>query len=337
MKYLPFTQIIKDTVQGYKQDNIGTYAASVSYFTTISLVPILIFSLLIIGLFYSPNVAESQLVRQTNTVIGSQGAETIKQILSNVRAPGGGIFPFVFGIVLLIWSGSRIFAQLETALNNIWQVKSKESVGMLQKIKDKFFTFSMVGVVAFLLLISLVATVVISLLTSTLSTVLPIPGFALDLGNLIIPYLMITVMFAIVFKVLPDVIIPWKIIWIGAAFTSLLFTIAKTFIGLYLANSSIGSAYGAASSIILLLIWVFFSSQIFFIGAEFMKSYARNTEVSIRPKEEAIHYEISITEDKKRTSLLAKTLGFFAVGMFLEVIGKEKQNKVSDIIGSLRR
>lgn len=320
--------LLKEIASNYKKDNIPTFAASVAYYTAFSFIPIIVFSLVIISFFYNPDEAQSQIVTQTRQIVGSNEAQTIEEILVNVRTPDGGIVQVLFGVVLLIWSGSSVFTQLEIALNSIFRVKTKDKLGIGEVIKNRFLTFSLVGVIAFLLLVSLVATIVITFITTNIQSILPFPRFIVELINIILPFVLITILFAIIFRLLPDVIIPKKVLWIGSVLTSFLFTIGKTLIGFYLGTTSPGGAYGASAIIIVLLLWVFYSSQIFFIGAEFMKAYAKLTHKKIIPKSQAVKFEITPLTNEKNPTFLAKVLGYFAAALVAEKFGDKLKKKV---------
>jgi membrane protein len=209
-------------------------------------------------------------------------------MLVNFHRPDTGILATIIGLVTLLLGAAGLFGQLQDALDTIWEVAPKPGQGILAIIRQRFISFTMVLGIGFLLLVSLVISAGVSALGSFISTRVAPPEFLLQIVNFVISLGITTLLFAVIYKVLPDVEIDWRDVWMGAAFTALLFNVGKLLIGLYLGNSTIGSAYGAAGSFVVLLIWIFYSAQILLFGAEFTQVYARRYGSRIQPSKNAV-------------------------------------------------
>jgi membrane protein len=220
----------------------------------------------------------TQILSQLQSLVGAEGAEFVAGLMTNTGSPGEGILALVIGILTLLFGALGVFNELHNSLNIIWNVRVEKPKGFLQSLKkvllDRLLSFSMILGIGFLLLVSLVVTAGLSAAQETLGEAFPIPEFLLQIVNLVISVGVITVLFALIYKFLPDVRIAWRDVWMGAFVTSLLFSLGKTLIGLYLGNSAVGSTFGAAGSLVLLLLWIYYSAQILFFGAEFTQVYA---------------------------------------------------------------
>ncbi len=282
-------EIIRQTVKEYSEDNVARLAAALSYYTIFSIAPLLVIVIFIAGLWFSQQSAQEQIVAQIEQLTGSQAAaQAITEMIAGAQVNGTGIVATVIGIATLIFGATGVFVQLEDALNTIWEVKEAPGRGIMAVIKDRFLSFTMILGIGFLLLVSLVVSAALSGLGEALSETLPGGGILWQIVNLAISFGVITLLFAMIFKVLPDVKIAWSDVWLGAAVTALLFTIGKWAIGLYLGTSGVSSAYGAAGSLIVILLWVYYSAQILLIGAEFTQVYARRFGKEIVPEEGAV-------------------------------------------------
>ncbi|UBF25383.1 YihY/virulence factor BrkB family protein [Kovacikia minuta CCNUW1] len=288
MRLKRIVRLLKETVTEWNEDNVPMFAAALAYYTIFSLAPLLLIAIAIAGFFLGEEAARGEIVRQIQDLIGREGAEAIQTMIQNTQKPGsGGILATVAGIVLLFLGASGVFGQLQTALNAIWEVKPKPGRSIKSFLQSRFLSFAMVLVIGFLLLVSLVLSTVLAAIGTFFNNLLP--GFSMLGGvlNFGISFAVITLLFAALYKFLPDVEIPWKNLWVGAGVTSLLFTIGKALIGLYLGSSSVSSTYGAAGSIVVLLIWVFYSAQILLFGAEFTQVYSKYRGTPIRPSKHA--------------------------------------------------
>lgn len=280
--------LLKATIVEWNEDKVPLFAAALAYYTVFSLAPLLLIVISIVGLVFGEEAARGEIVGQIQGVIGKEGAEAIQAMIQNTqKSESGGILASVIGVVTLLLGASGVFGQIQDALNTIWEVKPKPKRSLKSFLKDRFLSFAMVLVIGFLLLVSLVLSAVFVAISNFFNTALP--GFAIfgEALNFLVSFGVITLLFASIYKFLPDVIVRWKNLWTGSIITAFLFTIGKFLIGLYLGNSSIGSTYGAAGSIVVILIWVFYSAQILLIGAEFTQVYSKYRGTPILPSKYA--------------------------------------------------
>jgi membrane protein len=293
MQTAEMAELIKETFREWSEDKAVRLAAALAYYTVVALAPLLIIILAIAGLFFGRDAAQGQIVAQINSLVGEQSGEAIQGIIANASQPKSGIIASIFGIAALLFGASGVFGELQEGLNTVWEVQPKPGRGIAGIIKDRFLSLTMVFGVGFLLLVSLVLSAGLSALGEYLKGLLPLPEVILQGLNFIISFVVISLLFAMLFKVLPDAKIAWNDVWIGAVITALLFTVGKFLLGLYIGRSSVGSAYGAAGSLIVILIWIYYSSQILFLGAEFTKVYANKYGSLIQPDEDAM----AVTEE----------------------------------------
>ena len=216
-------------------------------------------------------------------MLGDEGAKAVNEIIVAAQRPGKGLLASVVGLIVLLFAGSGVFGELQDGLNTIWEVAPKVGRGVWGTIQDRFLSFAMVLGTGFLLLVSLVLSAALSAIGKWSASILPGPDSVFQVANQGISLAVVTILFAMIFKVLPDVEIRWRDVWIGAVATALLFTIGKFVLGLYLGRAAVGSAYGAAGSLVVVLVWVYYSAQILYLGAEFTQSYARMYGSRIRP------------------------------------------------------
>ncbi|HEX5688735.1 MAG TPA: YihY/virulence factor BrkB family protein [Roseiflexaceae bacterium] len=289
-------ELLKETFTDWNEDKAPRLAAALSYYALFAIAPLLVIVIAIAGFFFGREAASGAIVGQIQGLVGEQSAQTIQEMVANAAAnPSGGIIATVIGIVTLLFGALGVFGQLQDALNTIWEVQPKPNRGWLEMLKDRLAPFTMVLGIAFLLLTSLVISAALSALGKFFGGVFP--GYALlgQIINFIISFAVITLLFAMMYKYLPDVKIAWSDVWIGAAFTALLFTIGRLLIGIYLGRSSTASTYGAAGSLVIVLLWVYYSAQILFMGAEFTQVYAKKYGTQIEPAENAM----PITEEAR--------------------------------------
>jgi membrane protein len=289
------TGLIKETFGDWSEDKAVRLAAALSYYTVVALAPLLVIIIAIAGLVFGREAAEGQIVAQIGSLVGQQSAEAIQGIIANASQPKSGIIASLLGIATLLFGASGVFGQLQDGLNTVWEVQPKPGRGLLGIIKDRFLSLTMVFGVGFLLLVSLVLSAALSALGGYVNRLLPLPEVLLQGLNFITSLLVITLLFAMIFKVLPDAEIAWGDVWIGAAITAMLFAVGKLLLGLYIGRSSVGSAYGAAGSLIVILVWIYYSTQILFLGAEFTQVYANRYGSLIKPDEDAV----AVTEEAR--------------------------------------
>lgn len=272
-----FFTLIKETVLGWWDDKAPRLGAALAYYTSLSLAPLLVLAIGVAGLVFGDEAAQGQLVSQMEDMVGPEGAQMIETLVAKAREPSTSILATVLGLFTLLIGATGVFGQLQEALNDIFGVEQKASGGVVQLLKDRFLSLAMVLGVGFLLLVSLILSAILAALTKWVGGAIPQLAGAMQFGNLAVSLIVVTLLFAMIFKWLPDVELRWRDVWLGAAVTAVLFTIGKFAIGMYLGRTSIGSAYGAAGSFVVLLIWVYYSAQILFLGAEFVKVYVRHT------------------------------------------------------------
>jgi membrane protein len=224
---------------------------------------------------------------QISSLVGEQSAAAIKDMIQRAEQPSTGLVATVVAVVTLLFGASGVFGQLQDALNTVWGVEPKEGRGVWGFIKDRFLSFVAVVGTGFLLLVSLVLSSALAALGKWFSGVLPLPEAVLQALNFMVSFVVITGLFALIFKVLPDARVAWRDVWVGAALTAALFTIGKFAIGLYLGKSNVASAYGAAGSLVIVLVWVYYSAQILLYGAEFTQVYANRLGERIVPAPDA--------------------------------------------------
>jgi len=264
-------ELLKFSVTQWLKDQPFQMASSLAYYTIFSLAPLLIIVIAIAGFAFGKQAAEQQIFGRIERTIGQQGAEAIQGLIQNASSqPETGIISAVLGFVVLLFGAGGVVGQLQASLNTIWGVVPKPGQGLWHFIHQRFMSFAMILGIGFLLLVSLIVNAAVTSLAKLIGNFIVL-AYALDL---LISFLFITALFAMIYKFLPDVQIRWRDVWIGAALTSLLFSIGEFLIGLYLGHSTMTSSYGAAGSLITILLWVYYSSLIFFLGAEFTHVYA---------------------------------------------------------------
>ena len=244
-------------------------AAAFAFYTILSLAPLVILVIAIVALIFGHSTAQNQLLGQVENMIGHQGSEAVKGMIEHAQKPVSGTFAFIIGVMTLLFGASGVFGELRSALNKMWDVKPDKEGAVWVTIKQRFFSFGMVLAVGFLLLVSLMISAALAALGKFLGGFLPMLEFVLSAINLVVSLAGIAVLFALIFRYVPETKIAWKDVWIGATVTALLFIIGKFLIGLYLGNAAVGSAYGAAGSLVVVIVWVYYSAMIFLFGAEF--------------------------------------------------------------------
>ncbi len=289
MKIKTVLDLLKETVSEWSKDKASRLAAALAYYTVFSLAPLLIIVIAIAGSVFGEEAARGEIVGQIQGLVGRDGAKVIETAIENANKPDTGSIASIISIIVLLFGASGIFAELQDALNTVWEVQPKPERGLINVIRSRFLSFSMVLGVGFLLLVSLVTSAALAATVNFFGHLLP-PGldFFWQLVNFIFAFGVTTVLFGLIYKVLPDVKIGWSDVWIGAAITSLLFSIGRYLLGQYLGNSSFSSTYGAAGSLVVVLAWVYYAAQILFFGAEFTQVYARRYGSQIVPDDNAM-------------------------------------------------
>jgi membrane protein len=279
--------MLKQTVSDWLADKAPRLGAALAYYTVFSLAPLLVIALAIAGMFMGAQAVQGELHTQLQSMLGDDGARAVEEMVAAASKPKEGTLATVIGVVVLLFGASGVFGQLQDSLNTIWEVEPKPR-GVWGTIKDRFFSFAMVLGTGFLLLVSLVVSAAVNLIGGWMSSILPLPEAVLHVLNLVASFAVVTLLFAAIFKVLPDAVIEWKDVWVGAMATAVLFVIGKSLLGMYLGRGSVASAYGAVGSLVVVLLWVYYSAQIVFFGAEFTQVYARARGSQIKPAADAV-------------------------------------------------
>jgi len=276
--------LLKETFNGFINDNGIKLSAALSYYTVFSLPPLMIIIMSLSGIFFGPDAVKGEIFGQINGLVGSDAAMQIQETLRKVELSNSSSFAQTFGIIILLIGASGVFAEIQDSINYIWGIKAKPKRGVIKYLYNRLMSFSMIGSVGFLLLVGLIVNSIIAILSKRLAIIFPHDTIYLfNVVNTLVIFSIITLLFIIIFKTLPDGKIAFRDCFIGASFTAFLFMIGKFVIGFYLGRYNIASVYGAAGSIILILVWVYYSAIILYFGAEFTKVYARTHGQKIIP------------------------------------------------------
>ena len=271
IKDLP--KLLADSVSQFIDDKGLKMAAALSYYTAFSIGPMLLIVISFVGLFFGEDNARVEIVGQANSLIGTDGANMLNTIIKGASNPSTGILAAVISVILLIFGAVSVFIELQESLNIIWGVKLKPGRGLRNFIRTRIVSFSMVIASSFILMVSLIADSLLTLINKYMGSLFPSIIPMAEIYNYVASFIIITLLFALIFKYLPNVRIAWKYVWIGATVTSFLFFIGKYLIGLYLGRSSYSSSYGAAASLIVLFVWIYYSGVILYLGAEITYVY----------------------------------------------------------------
>lgn len=290
--------MLKETFQEWKEDDAPQLAAALSYYTIFSLGPLMLIVVSVAGLVFGDAAAQDQVFQQVRSVMGENAAEAIRSMMEGRSQGNAGLWGTIIGIVLLLISASGVFGQLQKALNEVWEVAPRPDLGIWGTVKARFLSMTMVLGLGFLLLVSLLLSTALSSLQEFMQGQFPGSQLLWQLAGFAVSLAVMVGLFAAIFKVLPDAEIKWSDVWVGAATTAVLFEAGKWLISLYLANSSMVSNFGAGGSLVVVLVWVYFSSMLLFFGAEFTQVYARRKGRSIRPSEHAVR----VVQEKRQVA-----------------------------------
>jgi membrane protein len=288
--------LVRETFVQWQDDDASRLAASLALYTLLSIAPIVVVSIAVAGLVFGDDAARGQLSEQVGKVVGPQAGAAIEALVKNAREPKAGIIGSTVGILVLLFGASGVFGELQTALNQIWNVKVRPGRGWRGLLRDRFFSFTMVLGVAFLLLVSLVASAVLVTITTHFSHLIAWPWFW-QAFNVLVGLLISTLLFALIFKVVPDAKIGWRDVWVGALVTAVCFSLGKTVLAWYVGRSATVSPFGAAGSLVALTVWVYYSAQILFFGAEFAQVYATRFGTAIEPSDNAMRLHEAASGD----------------------------------------
>lgn len=279
-------KLLKETFSEWKEDKASRLAAALSYYTIFSLAPLLLVTITVVGFVMEPGDVKGELYAQIRDLVGEDGASMIETMVDNAAASDAKGIAAVVSVVTLLLGATGVFNALKDALNTIWNVQPAPGRGLAETLKDRLLSFSLIPAIGFLLLVSLIVDAVLAALSNSMSGVFlnDVWVQTIRVVSLVVSFGVITVLFAIIYKVLPDAQVAWRDVWIGAAVTALLFTLGRFAIGLYIGNSSTASAFGAAGSLIVILLWIYYAAQLLFFGAEFTQVYARRHGSKIVPE-----------------------------------------------------
>lgn len=290
MKHIRWVfNLLKNTTIAFSNDNAFKLSASLSYYTIFALGPLLIIVISLSAIVYGKEVVEGRLTDQLSHLLGPEAALQIQNILSNAQQTHATTLGAVIGFIVLFIGATGVFTEIQGSINFIWSVRAKPKKSWLKYLLNRLISFSLVVGLGFVLLVSLIINALLTLLSETLTRKFPhFPVGLFNLANSLIILTVITCLFAVIYKILPDAIIAWKDAWIGSIFTAAFFLLGKFLIGYYLGKSNLGVTYGTAASVVVILAWVYYSSLILYFGAEFTKVYALHSGEGIRPKETAV-------------------------------------------------
>lgn len=297
--------LLKDAALDWIDDQAPRLSAALAYYTIFSLAPLLIVVLAIVSAVWGDQsgTVQQQFMGEVAGLVGRDGADMIETMLDNASRPGGGsTLAAILGVAALLFGATGVFGQLQSALNQIWEVEPAPGRGLAGFVRTRLLSFGMILGVGFLLLVSLVVSALLSALDTFLTDLAPATHTLVYVLNLVVSLAIITGLFALIYRVLPDVKIAWRDVFVGAFVTALLFVLGKFAIGLYLGNSAAASTYGAAGSLVILLLWIYYSSMILFFGAEVTQIWARRYGTRIEPDEGAI-----LREDARKAPAEPKT------------------------------
>ncbi len=285
-KSISFYKLLKQVVAEFIDDNVIKYSAALAYYTVFSLAPMLIIMITICGAIFGQDAVEGQVYGEIKNVIGSPAALQIQETIKNIHLTKNSPLASVFSIVVLIIGGTGIFGEIQDSLNRIWGLKIKTAKAWWKLILNRILSFSLIISLGFVLVVSLILNALVAIIGNRLNNLLS------GIGKIFIPMIdnlvslgITTLIFAIIFKVLPDAKIKWKDIIVGALITAILFTLGKFIIGYYLVRSNMATIYGAAGSIIIIMLWAYYSSVILYLGAEFTKVFANTHGTKIQPSD----------------------------------------------------
>jgi len=284
--------IMKDTFVGFMNDKGLKLSASLSYYTVFSLAPLLLLIISLAGAFFGREASEGRIFEEINGLIGNEAAAQVQQIIRNLELSGKTTISVIIGAITLVIGATTVFGEIQDSINIIWKVKAKPKKGWLKLIKDRLLSGSIIVGLGFLLIVSLIINGMLMALNDILKSYFPdLTIILFNVINIVVSFLVISVLFGVIFKVLPDAKIAWKDVRAGAFFTACLFMLGRYLIGLYIETTAAGSPYGAAGSIIIILLWVYYTAAILYFGAEFTRVYADFIGKRIKPAEYAVYVE----------------------------------------------
>ncbi|MGQ2984806.1 YihY/virulence factor BrkB family protein [Flavobacterium sp.] len=284
--------ILIDTFKGFMNDKGLKLSASLSYYTVFSMAPLLLLIISLAGAFFGREASEGRIFDEINGLIGSQAALQVQQIIQNLELSGKTTMSVIIGAITLVIGATTVFGEIQDSINMIWKVKAKPKRGWVKLIKDRLLSGSIIVGLGFLLIVSLIVNGALLAVSDLLKARFPdLTIVLINAANLVISFIVITILFGVIFKVLPDAKIGWRHVRAGAFFTACLFLLGRYVIGLYIETTAAGSPYGAAGSLIIILLWVYYTAAILYFGAEFTRAYTSFKGAKIEPAEFAVYVE----------------------------------------------
>ena len=281
--------LLRDSFSGFGQDNVTKLSGSLAYYTVFSLGPLLVVIISLCGIFLGREAVEGKIFSTLDQFVGHDTALQLQQIIKNAFVGGKGTLAAIIGIITLLIGATTVFGDIQDSINRIWGLKPKPKKSWLKMLQNRFMSFSIIVSLGFLLLVSLGVSAIIEALSNRLKAAYPdVTVVVFYVVDLVLTLIVTTLIFAVIFKVLPDAKIKWKDVMAGAIATALLFMLGKFGISFYISKSNVGTTYGAAGSLVILLLWVYYSAIILYFGAEFTKSYALKYGDEIHPSEYAV-------------------------------------------------
>jgi len=288
--------------KGFVEDRVMKLSAALAYYTIFSLSPLIIIVIASASLIYSQDAIENKLFSQINKIVGHDAAVQIQGFVANASVSGKSSFALVIGVIVLVLGATAVFTEIQDSINLIWKVRAVPKTGWKKLITNRLLSFSLIVSLGFLLLVSLVVNSLVLSLGNKITEFIPeissTTTIIIQIVNNVLTFAVVTGVFSVIFKVLPDVILKWKSAIVGAAFTALLFGLGKYLIGLYLSKSNPGLIFGSAGSIIIILVWIYYTSIILYFGAEFTQAFAEKHDTSIAPTKYAVHLKTVVVEKK---------------------------------------
>ncbi|MDP9170708.1 MAG: YihY/virulence factor BrkB family protein [Acidobacteriota bacterium] len=275
MSLAKLRSIFTCTFTRWNEHEAPRLGAALAFYTILSLAPLVIIVTALVALAFGHTTAQDAVISQVKSMVGEEGGAAVQTMIEHAQKPATGVVASLVGVITLLFGASGVFGELRAALDKIWEVKDPNASGLWGLIRERVFSFGMVLGIGFLLLVSLFVSAALATAGKFFGGILPLPEFALSAINFLVSLAGIAVCFALIFKYVPQARVEWKDVRLGAFVTALLFTIGKSLIGLYLGKAAVGSAYGAAGSVVVVIVWVYYSAMIFFFGAEFTHSLAR--------------------------------------------------------------
>jgi len=311
MKMARTWKLVTGSISAWSNENAFEWGAALAYYTAFSIAPLLIIALGIVGLFYKGD-SLSYIHTEIASLVGENAANAITSAIHSARSSNHGLAASIVGVILLLIGASSVFAELQTALNRVWGVQPKPGRFWQYFFKQRLISFAMILGISFLMLVSLLISAILAAVTGYFAYLIPGATILWNVLDTSVSFAIVVLLFAAIYKIIPDVHIDWQDVWTGAVVTAVLFTAGKAAISFYIGRAGVGSAYGAAGSVLIVLAWVYYSSQILFIGAEFTKLYAEQRRFAVRPlagaepvtkeAEERARGEIPATRDVDKAS-----------------------------------